>query len=156
VRRGCGRGLALFGACALLALGGAAPVLAAGARGASGAVYKGKTSQGLAFELARSGGGVDMQLDMKARCRSGPVKSVKADGVFGAGHLSGASFSGSGQSTYPAGGYMAVYKLKFAGKLAATTVSGTFSVDNALYNVTSGKKVGTCNTGAQTFKGHKA
>lgn len=123
---------------------------------ASGTTYKGKTSHGLSFEITRSGSKVSVGFNFKAKCSSGPLKSVKGD-AGGNGKVKGSKFSASGGSTYPAGsGYMGEYKLTVAGKISSTKTSGTFSVDNGVYNVTTGKKVGECNTGKQTFKGHKA
>jgi hypothetical protein len=145
------RVVATFGATALLAFGGAGAALAA-----SSATYKGKTSQHLTFSITRSGSKVSAVFNFKAKCQSGPLHSIKSE-AEGNGHVSGKKFSASGQMSYPAGGgYMGVYKLKVSGKISSTKTSGTFSVRNGVYNVTTGKKVGTCNTGSQTFEGHKA
>jgi hypothetical protein len=156
MRKRSTRAFALLGATALLTFGGAVPALATGAQRASGVQYKGTTSQGLPFSITRSGSKVSVNFNFKAKCSSGPLKSVSTD-AGGNGKVKGSKFTASGGMTYPAGGgYMGEYKLKVAGRISSTKTSGTFSVDNGVYNVTTGKKVGTCNTGKQTFKGHKA
>lgn len=145
------RAVAALGATALVTFGGAGAALGAGA-----SQYTGKTSQGLAFSITRSGSKVTVDFNFKAKCQSGPLKSVKSE-AGGKGHVTGSKFAASGGSTYPAGGgYMGEYKLKASGKISSTKTSGTFSVNNGIYNVITGKKVGSCDTGVLTFKGRKA
>lgn len=108
------------------------------------------------FSITRSGKNVSVDFNFKAKCSSGPLKSVKSQAV-GSGKVKSGKFSATGEMTYPAGGgFMGEYKLKAAGKISSTKTSGTFSVNNGIFNVTSGKQVGTCNTGKKTFKGQKA
>jgi hypothetical protein len=152
-------------AIALLMLSGAVPALAAttasrhdiARASAAGVEYKGKTSQGLSFEVTKNGSSVTVSVGQKATCK--PTKDIKSVHVtvFGKGHVKGSTFKATGAETYPAGGgYMGAFSLTISGKISSTSTSGTFTVDNGVYNVISGNKVAECDTGKQTFKGKKA